>query len=108
MSGTRYTTRFMRVIPDVGNMIGEVMKAPSFGVLISIVIFLTVGGLFAQNPTEAAYLNQALSPAKRAADLVHRMTVEEKVTQLVNQSRAVPGLNVSYYDWARDALHGVA
>jgi beta-glucosidase len=35
------------------------------------------------------------------------MTVEEKVTQLVNQSRAVPRLNVPAYDWWSEALHGV-
>ncbi len=44
---------------------------------------------------------------ERAADLVHRMTVEEKVTQLVNQSRAVPRLNIPAYDWWSEALHGV-
>ena len=36
------------------------------------------------------------------------MTVEEKVTQLVNQSRAVPRLNVPDYDWWSESLHGVA
>jgi beta-glucosidase len=35
------------------------------------------------------------------------MTVEEKVSQLVNQSRAVPRLNVPDYDWWSEALHGV-
>jgi len=35
------------------------------------------------------------------------MTVEEKVTQLVNQSRAVPRLNIPAYDWWSEALHGV-
>jgi len=35
------------------------------------------------------------------------MTVEEKVSQLVNQSRAVPRLNVPAYDWWSEALHGV-
>ncbi len=49
----------------------------------------------------------ALPAEQRAADLVHRMTVEEKVTQLVNQSRAVPRLNVPAYDWWSEALHGV-
>ena len=53
-------------------------------------------------------MNQSLSPQQRAADLVRRMTVEEKVTQLVNQSRAVPRLNVPDYDWWSEALHGVA
>jgi beta-glucosidase len=35
------------------------------------------------------------------------MTVEEKVSQLVNQSRAVPRLNIPAYDWWSEALHGV-
>jgi len=52
-------------------------------------------------------LNPALPAEQRAADLVHRMTVEEKVTQLVNQSRAVPRLNIPAYDWWSEALHGV-
>jgi beta-glucosidase len=52
-------------------------------------------------------LNPALPAEQRAADLVHRMTVEEKVSQLVNQSRAVPRLNVPDYDWWSEALHGV-
>jgi beta-glucosidase len=52
-------------------------------------------------------MNPALSAEERAADLVHRMTVEEKVSQLVNQSRAVPRLKVPDYDWWSEALHGV-
>ncbi len=55
-----------------------------------------------------AYLNTALPAQQRAQDLVQRMTVEEKVTQLVNQSRAIPRLKVPAYDWWSEALHGVA
>ena len=54
------------------------------------------------------YLDPSLPAEQRAADLVHRMTVEEKVTQLTNQSRAVPRLGVPSYDWWSEALHGVA
>jgi beta-glucosidase len=35
------------------------------------------------------------------------MTVEEKVSQLVNQSRAVSRLSIPAYDWWSEALHGV-
>jgi beta-glucosidase len=59
-------------------------------------------------PPLPAYLNTALPAQQRAQDLVHRMTVQEKVTQLVNQSRAIPRLNVPAYDWWSEALHGVA
>ena len=55
-----------------------------------------------------AYLDTSLSPEQRAADLVSRMTLEEKATQLVNQARAIPRLNVPAYDWWSESLHGVA
>ena len=45
---------------------------------------------------------------QRVDDLVGRMTLEEKASQLVNQSRAIPRLNVPAYDWWSEALHGVA
>ena len=41
-------------------------------------------------------------------DLVSRMTLEEKASQLVNQARAIPRLQVPAYDWWSEALHGVA
>ncbi|GAC1639580.1 MAG: glycoside hydrolase family 3 protein [Candidatus Acidiferrum sp.] len=62
----------------------------------------------AQEAERPAYLNSSLPAEQRAADLVHRMTVEEKVTQLTNQSRAIPRLNVPAYNWWSEALHGVA
>ncbi|HZQ20754.1 MAG TPA: glycoside hydrolase family 3 C-terminal domain-containing protein [Terriglobales bacterium] len=62
----------------------------------------------AQENSNLPYLNPKLSPAERASDLVHRMTLEEKASQLVNQARAIPRLNVPAYDWWSEALHGVA
>ncbi len=64
--------------------------------------------MYAQNGEKPLYLNPALPPQQRAEDLVRRMTVEEKVTQLVNQSRAIPRLNVPDYDWWSEASHGIA
>ena len=63
---------------------------------------------FAQETSNPPYLNPNLSPEQRAADLVHRMTLEEKASQLVNQARAIPRLKVPAYDWWSEALHGVA
>jgi beta-glucosidase len=54
------------------------------------------------------YMDSSLPAEQRAADLVSRMTLEEKATQLVNQARAIPRLNVPAYDWWSEALHGVA
>jgi beta-glucosidase len=61
-----------------------------------------------QTDAKAAYLKTSLPAEQRAADLVGRMTLEEKASQLVNQSRAIPRLNVPAYDWWSEALHGVA
>ena len=83
------------------------MRKVDFRVLFAMIALLCVGRLWAQNQKQPAYLNPALPAEQRAADLVHRMTVEEKVSQLVNQSRAVPRLNVPAYDWWSEALHGV-
>src|SRR3977135_4520655 len=62
----------------------------------------------AQSTQKPGYLDPSLPPAQRAADLVHQMTLEEKATQLVNQARAIPRLNVPANDWWSESLHGVA
>jgi beta-glucosidase-like glycosyl hydrolase len=62
----------------------------------------------AQSAAKPAYMDPSLSPEQRAADLVGRMTLDEKATQLVNQARAIPRLDVPAYDWWSESLHGVA
>lgn len=45
---------------------------------------------------------------KRAAELVGKMTLEEKVAQTLYQAPAVERLNIKAYNWWNEALHGVA
>src|SRR5690554_3255190 len=54
------------------------------------------------------YLDEKLSFEKRARDLVSRMTLEEKASQLVYNSPAIPRLGIPAYNWWNEALHGVA
>ena len=61
----------------------------------------------AQNAQKPTWLDTSLSPEQRAAALVSKMTLEEKASQLVNQARAIPRLNVPAYDWWSESLHGV-
>ena len=61
----------------------------------------------AQQAQQPPYLNPDLSPELRAADLVHRMTLPEKASQMVNGARAIPRLKVPAYNWWSEALHGV-
>ena len=53
------------------------------------------------------YLDIHLTAEQRANDLVGRMTLAEKATQMQNNSAAVPRLNVPAYQWWSEALHGV-
>ena len=58
--------------------------------------------------TKPAYLDESLSFEERAKDLVSRMTLEEKVTQMLHGSPAIPRLGIPAYNWWNEALHGVA
>lgn len=84
------------------------MRISNLKILSAVAVFVTAGCVYCQDSGTPAYLNTSLPAEQRAADLVHRMTVEEKVTQLTNQSRAIPRLNVPAYNWWSESLHGVA
>ena len=43
---------------------------------------------------------------KLAADLVGRMTLDEKIEQLLNTAPAIPRLQVPAYNWWTESLHG--
>jgi beta-glucosidase len=56
----------------------------------------------------APYWDPARPVPERVADLVSRLTREEKVGQLVTDAPAIPRLGVPAYHWWSEALHGVA
>lgn len=69
----------------------------------ALLFFTTV--LQAQKP---AYLNTSLPLDARVKDLVSRLTLKEKVDQLMYTAPAIPRLNIPAYNWWNEALHGVA
>ena len=54
------------------------------------------------------YKNVNLSAQERAEDLVSRMTLEEKVSQLSYNAAAIERLGVPAYNWWNESIHGVA
>jgi len=62
----------------------------------------------AAEPAKPAYLDVSRPLEERVADLVSRMTLEEKAGLMRNGSPGVPRLGVPKYDWWNEALHGVA
>ena len=74
-------------------------------VLIFAALVVVAGHALAQQP---AYRNTSLPFEQRAADLVSRMTLEEKVVQMKDVAPAIERLGVPAYNWWNEALHGVA
>lgn len=73
--------------------------------LILCFLLFIADGTFAQSP---AYLNSTLPVEARVQDLLSRMTLEEKATQINNTSPAIERLQIPAYNWWNEALHGVA
>ena len=64
--------------------------------------------LCAQSLAQPDYMNTQLTPQARAHDLVSRMTVEEKASQLEDWAPAIPRLGIPDYQTWNESLHGVA
>ncbi len=77
--------------------------------LLLIILWLAVSRTrtSGQTPTPP-YKNTALPIEKRVDDLVARMTLEEKVSQMMNAAAPIERLGIPAYDWWNEALHGVA
>ena len=85
----------------------------SIRLLKSALIVVLYLGLYScdapeKEPNVLPYLNPALSREERVADLVGRMTLEEKISQMINQAPAIERLGVPEYNWWSEGLHGVA
>ena len=52
----------------------------------------------------AAFRNPSLPIEKRVDDLVSRMTLEEKVSQMVHVAAAIPRLGIPEYNWWSEGL----
>jgi beta-glucosidase len=75
---------------------------------VAIILALFLARSAGQTGSGGVYLDPSQPINVRVDDLISRMTLEEKATQLVNQARAIPRLQVPNYDWWSEALHGVA
>jgi beta-glucosidase len=82
------------------------MPGPSLRPLLAALIGLAVAAVAEAQPP--AYLDPSLSFERRAADLVRRMTLAEKVSQMQDDAPAIERLGVHAYNWWNEGLHGVA
>ena len=57
---------------------------------------------------QPGYMNPVLPLEQRVSDLIGRMTLEEKVSQMRDHAAPIPRLGLPKYDWWNEGLHGVA
>ena len=76
----------------------------------SLVFCLIPIALSQQTPSQDSprYRNPDLPFDERVNDLVSRMTLDEKVSQMLYDAPAIERLGIPAYNWWNEALHGVA
>jgi beta-glucosidase len=75
---------------------------------LSFAIFLFTVTTTKAQQTVPAYRNMSLPIDARVDSLISKLTLEEKISLLGYQSKAVPRLGIPAYNWWNEALHGVA
>ena len=75
-----------------------------------LMYFLTLVSCDTTNPRTKffPFCNLNLTITQRAKDIVSRLTLDEKISQLVNTAPAIPRLGIPSYQWWNEALHGVS
>jgi len=76
--------------------------------LISITLLVFLQFSYSQNNEGAFPFNNSSLPLEvRVNDLIERMTLEEKTSQMLNDAPAIKRLNITAYNWWNECLHGV-
>jgi beta-glucosidase len=76
-----------------------------------VTFFLSASLLFSQTATDQhrpPYLDPSLPLEQRVNDLIGRMTLDEKISQMQDVAPAIDRLGVPAYNWWNEGLHGVA
>lgn len=76
--------------------------------LAALFLLLVTGHLHAQEYKTYPMWDHKLPTQTRVRDLISRLTLEEKVAQMLNGAPAVERLGIPAYDWWNEVLHGVA
>ena len=82
-----------------------ISKCSAQAFLLILLLFASVKN---SNAQEYLFRNTGLPIEERVKDLVSRLTLEEKVLQMMENAPAIDRLGIPAYNWWNEALHGVA
>ena len=75
--------------------------------LIGAVLVTYHCSLITASAQQLPYQNPQLPAAERADDLLGRLTLDEKVSLMMDTSPAIPRLGIPQFQWWNEALHGI-
>jgi beta-glucosidase len=81
-------------------------RAHLLAVLALLAVVLPVAR--GEDPAEMPFRDPALPTEKRVDDLVGRLTLDEKVSLMIERAAPVERLGIPAFPWWNEALHGVA
>ena len=84
------------------------MKTPTFTIRLAFTLVVALVAQLSAQPEKGSYLDPDLPTDKRVADLISKLTLEEKLAQLLHDAPGIERLGIPAYDWWNEALHGVA
>ncbi len=76
-----------------------------------LLAFLFLNNIFCiaqEKKVDFSYLDYHLPFEERVDILMDQMTLKEKISQMTNESKAIPRLQIPEYNWWNECLHGVA
>ena len=76
--------------------------------LFSFLLLFAAGTVQSQDYKSFPMWNYNLPIEQRVNDVLSRLTLEEKVAQMLHGTPAVPRLGIPAYNWWNEVLHGVA
>jgi beta-glucosidase len=76
--------------------------------LFAACLFLSVAWVKKHKKYQYDFQDPSLSVEQRVNDMVSKMTLDEKVGQMLNAAPAIERLGVPAYNWWNECLHGVA
>ena len=83
-----------------------IMKNNLLWIIFSIILCLQFTSC-KKTSWEYPFQNPDLPVEERVADLVSRLTLDEKIDQMLNKTPAIDRLGIPPYDWWNECLHGI-